>query len=73
MIHWSLVFLYVAWSSAFEEFSGTLKLTQVKKRLLDDNFDHWPYDIYVVIVCGVRDKIKELHLSFSFMDVVEGD
>jgi hypothetical protein len=27
----------------------------------------------VLVACSVRDKIKELHLSLSSMDVVKGD
>jgi hypothetical protein len=31
------------------------------------------FDNYYNVSCGVRDKIKEYHLSLSSVDVVKGD
>jgi hypothetical protein len=31
------------------------------------------FEILNSVLCGVRDKIKEWHLSLSSMDVVKGD
>jgi hypothetical protein len=33
----------------------------------------WLVAAWLLVYCGVRDKIKEKHLSISSMDVVKGD